>query len=88
MSLHVYKAIQTKYVSATNTKGSRLKAWSEGNKPIFVSYDHDYDGQENHAHAAVAFAKKMKWEGTLIGGGLPDGSLVWVFKKSGSIEIK
>lgn len=74
------KAIQTRYLPATNFKGSRVTATAEGgDKPwrVTVSYDGDHD--EAHKRAAEALCAKMGWTGDLIGGGLPNGDMAWVF---------
>lgn len=65
------KAIETKYLPCTNSRGSRIKAYAEGGASLTVSYDH---GAHNpHADAAVALARKMGWTGTLVSGGKADG---------------
>ena len=78
------KAIQTKYLPATNTKPSRVKAFAEGVKPLTISA-----GDDNaHAAAAIALAKRMGWTGTLVSGGLPDQSgEVFCFLQSDRFEI-
>jgi hypothetical protein len=72
------KAIQTKYIPATETKPSRIKATAEGGNSLTITYDHS--GNE-HETAALALVAKMGWgKGCrLVGGGLPDGSMAWVF---------
>lgn len=80
------KAIETKYLPATNNRGSRIKATAEGgDKPntITISYPHEFDGMAAHAQAALALAKKMNWNGDLIGGGLQD-TYVFIFADSPS----
>lgn len=74
------KAIRTKYIPATNTKGSRISATTgEKGQRIIMSYDHS--GKE-HERAARALADKMGRKCDLIGGGFPDGTMVWVFADS------
>jgi hypothetical protein len=51
-------AVQTRYLGATNTQGSRIKAGfadrgSKGSRT--VSYQHELDGMQNHLAAAMAF---------------------------------
>ena len=51
-------AVQTRYLGATNTQGSRIKAGfadrgSKGSKT--VSYQHELDGMQNHLAAAMVF---------------------------------
>jgi hypothetical protein len=64
------KAIETKYIPATNFRGSRIKAYTECGNSITVSYSHE--GNE-HPKAALALCKKMGWKGTLVSGGKADG---------------
>lgn len=67
-----YQAIVTKYLPATNTRGSRIKASaSAGSKTI--GYDDSLNTDGAHAVAAQALAEKFGWEGTWYGGGMPDG---------------
>lgn len=83
------KAIITKYIPATNTKPSRVKATAEGVPPLIMSCNAamdklDYDElQDQNMHHVVANALRDRcgWTGGLIGGGLPDQSgYCFVFK--------
>jgi len=65
------KAIETKYLPCTNTKGSRIKAYAEGGNSITIGYPHE--SSHAHADAALALARKMGWKGTLVSGGKADG---------------
>lgn len=66
------KAIQTKYFGPRDVKGSRIKAWAEQVKPIWVSYDDALNANENHIAAAKKLAEKLEWDVTLSSGTLPD----------------
>ena len=78
------KAILTKVIPCTNTKPTRVKAYTEGGNSIIVSWsecDEHGDGTTNgkaHLYAAYKLCKKMNWPGTLLGGGTPEG-YVFVF---------
>ena len=76
------QAIQTKYLGATNTKGSRIKATAAAGS-IVISYPHELSGQAVHRAAAEQLVKKLGWDqpsyGPLVGGCLPDGSYCFVF---------
>ena len=74
------KAILVKYISPTNTRGSRLKATDCDRNSIVISYDHSLERSELYRSAAVALCAKMGWSGaeTLIEGGLGNNS-VFVF---------
>lgn len=66
------KAIFTRYIHATNHRGSRMAA-TDGDNRIYISYpDHDRN-EDNHEEAAKALAKKMGWDVQLIGGGFKKG---------------
>jgi len=78
------KAIRTKYSPPTDTRGSRIVATAEGGaRPWRVSIPYTHGGQE-HREAALALCAKMGWHGTLVDGGLPDGSVAWVFVDHGN----
>ena len=79
------KAIQTKYIGATNRKPARVKAFDmDGNavtvtdgdaESAGVKFTEDFD---LHAYAAKRLAERMKWSGHLIRGEIKGGS-VFVF---------
>jgi hypothetical protein len=82
------QAIQCKYLSATNSKGSRIKA-SCASGSITISYPHELSGQAVFRAAADALVIKMQWQnmvGDLLGGQLPDNSYVFVFNNNASKE--
>ena len=78
------QAITTKYVSATNTRGSRIKASCQAGS-ISIPYPSELTGQACHRAAAEVLAQKMGWTGPdygpLLGGGIKDG-YVFVFDNS------
>ena len=73
------KAIRTKYLGATNTRGSRIKADDYDGNSITIGYDYSLDGEELFKKSAVALCSKMGWSEQLIGGGTDTG-YVFVFK--------
>jgi hypothetical protein len=77
------RTITTTYRGATNTKGSRFIAKTEGGS-ITVGYDHALNADDNHRAAVVALCKKMRLQGKLVQGDMVQlyNSLkprVWVF---------
>jgi hypothetical protein len=83
------KAIRTKHHGPTDTKPARLSATTgeRGQTIIFSRHKipDKYDsgmGNGLHAYAARQLADKYGWNGELIGGGFPDGTMVWVFAES------
>lgn len=65
-------AIITKYLPATNTLGSRIKATAYAGS---VTIAYDYSGDACHRRAAQALCEKMGWPSdNWIEGGAPDNS--------------
>ncbi len=77
------KAIRTKYIGPSNVKGSRLTATTgETGQRIIMSWPSELNSSAAHAKGARALADKFGWTSKLIGGGFPDGTMVWVFVNS------
>jgi hypothetical protein len=85
------QSIQTKYLPATATKPSRIKATCDRGS-ITIGYPHDLSGDAVHVAAADALVAKFvkedakkygahdnPWSLPRVCGGLPDGSLAHVF---------
>lgn len=79
------KAILTKVLPCTNTKPTRIKAYTEGGNSITISWEEAEYPEKSHAqthlYVAQQLCKKLKWEGKLIGGGTPEG-YAFVFQES------
>ncbi|WP_338821712.1 hypothetical protein [Bradyrhizobium septentrionale] len=74
MTAHrTYQAILTKYLSATNTKGSRIKASAAAGN-ITLHLDHALSSEANHAKAAEALAEQFGWAGSWQMGSMPSDS--------------
>ena len=73
------KAIMTKYIAPTNTKGSRIKAYDCDNNSITMPYPYELSGEEVFKASAIALCDKMGWDKELLGGGTKEG-YVFVFK--------
>jgi hypothetical protein len=67
----ICQAIVTKYIGASNTRSSRVKATAAAGS-VTLNWDHSLNIEANHAKAAKALADKFKWSGHWFGGGLPD----------------
>ncbi len=91
------QAITTKFIPASNCKGSRIKAKCERGS-ITIDYPHDCTGDEAHARAAQALCNKFlkedgkayesnnennPWSKPRIVAGLPNGDTVHVFSAFG-----
>lgn len=84
------KAIQIKYMPATNTKPTRLKVFAEGLKPLIYSvkqFDTNHSFKSVEQQAAEEFANHFNWlkysswnetEKVLRGGVLHNGDHVFV----------
>lgn len=83
------QAIHVKYISATNTKGSRIKATASAGS-LTISYPHELSGQSVYRKAAEELVIKLGWDKNgyngLLGGCLPDGSYCFVFDNDSSKE--
>lgn len=78
------KAIQTKYLGATNCRPSRIKATAEGVSAVVYTVDELEDSgagslQSAHVLAAHAFAARYNWHLKLASGVLPSGDHCHVF---------
>lgn len=71
------QAIETKYIGATNTKPSRVKATGAAGSVTF-SWDHSLDGYENHRRVALAIMLKMGWHGHWVAGANAGNGYVFV----------
>lgn len=60
-------AIHTKYLAATESKESRIKAYTATGFTATIGYPHEYDRAEAHFEAVKALVSKHKLEWTLDG---------------------
>ena len=67
------QSISTKYLGATNTRGSRVKAKSSSGLSLTLSWDDALNSDANHKAAAEALAVKLKWSGHWVAGADRDG---------------
>ena len=73
------KAILTRYLPATNYRGSRIKASAEGVPSLTIGYPHEYNTSKAHGHAAKLLRDRQGWNTRMVGGGLPNGDYCWCF---------
>ena len=74
------KAITTKYLPATNTKGARVTAFDGDGNRVTISYSHELDGVDVHIAAARALCEQMGWRNSLYSGWQRPGVYVHVFE--------
>ena len=67
------QAIKTKYLPATNTKGSRIKATAAGGETITIPFPQDMDTEAAHREAAHRLMEKLDWRGFISTGATKDG---------------
>ncbi len=77
----IVQAIETKYLSPTNNRGSRIKAKAWGGS-VTIPYPHECSTEDAHRKAAMALVAKLQWEPeTWFQGGSADG-FGYVFVRS------
>lgn len=63
------KAIQIRFLPATNFKGARMKAWTEGNNSITLPFQYELSSDELRViFMAKELINKMKWDSIEISG--------------------
>ena len=71
------QAIQTKYLPATNTKPSRIKAWCDAGS-VTIAYPYEYEESGAHLYVALTLQNKLGWNGPNYGelhqGALPNNA--------------
>ncbi len=72
------KALVTKYLGPTDTRGARIKASDEDGNSVTIGYPYELSGEASHREAAEALQAKMGWTGALDSGALKSG-YVFVF---------
>ena len=77
-------AIQTKYIGPTNTKGSRIKAWTHSGFNVTIPYPHQYSYETCHFQAVKALIKKhdLDWNLNDMRYGGIDNGYVFCFANS------
>lgn len=73
VSVGMFRAIHTKYIGPSNTRGSRIKAFDEAGNSVTIGYDDDVKRDEPYAEACRKLCEKMGWTGRLVGGGTKGG---------------
>lgn len=72
MTVIVRKAIKTTFCGPTDRRGSRIRASDTDGNYCYLPWEHALDAIGNHRMAAKMLARRMKWDGKLITGGLKD----------------
>jgi len=86
------QSIQTKYLSATDTRGSRIKAKCARGS-VTIPFPHELSGDDIHRAAVLALVTRFLdedeskgipretnfWNRSFVSGSLPDGSMAHIF---------
>ena len=75
------KAILTKYMGPTESRGSRVVAYTTDQR-VSIPYDSSLDDYEVYEKAAHALMRKMGWSGRIVGGSYKN-NWIFVFVPSG-----
>jgi hypothetical protein len=70
------KAIRTRYLPCTDTKGSRILASDGERNQIVIGYPHGLSSDEGHELAAYLLMHKMGW-GNELNGGCFQNDMYW-----------
>ena len=68
----IKQAIQTQYIGATDTQGTRIRVECQA-ATRFVAWDCGLNAKQNHRAAAESLAKSYGWSGRWVMGGSVDG---------------
>ena len=83
------QTITTKHLPATDTKPSRVKATHSGRRQSVTVSCGGQDAPFYDRIAVQFLMEKLGWTGSMVGGGMADGSMVWVFEsKHGSPTVE
>jgi hypothetical protein len=68
------KAIETRYIPATDCRDARIKATAEGGLYVTMPYPQEYDTEAAHRIGAYALIEKMGWDKQSWFNGIVGGS--------------
>ena len=75
--MNTRQAIETRYISPTNHRGSRIVATSASGLRFIYPWDYSLGIEANHYAAAKALQAKLEWEPIKAGGSTKAG-FVWL----------
>jgi len=75
--MNTRQAIETRYLSPTNHRGSRIVATSASGHRLVQDWDHALNIENNHYAAAKALQAKLDWE-PIVAGGSTKAGFVWL----------
>ena len=80
-------AIMTKYLAPTNTKGARIKAYTDTGAKIIIDFP-PCNSDEAHRIAARALMARMNWNYEVVQGATAHGSAFVMLPKNQTIVTK
>ena len=82
------KAIKTYMIPCSERRPRRMVATTfEHKQRILISRDVIPANADPHEYVARRLLERMGWQGAMVGGGFPDGSMVWVFEDKRSPRV-
>ena len=75
--MNTRQAIETRYISPTNHRGSRIVATTASGIRLIHDWDHRLNIEANHYAAAKALQEMLEWEPIKAGGSTRAG-FVWL----------
>ena len=77
-------AIQTKVLPGTETKGTKIKAWTSNKQSVTIPYPHEYSNERAHFEAvqALVVKHKLEWDLSSMRWGGVDHGYVFCFADS------
>jgi hypothetical protein len=67
------QTIITKYLPATNSTGTRIKATSSSGISMTCAYEYAMSSEENHEEVAMRLAERLEWDYDFAVGDTPTG---------------
>mgnify|MGYP006108219453 FL=1 len=82
------QTIKTKYLGATNHRGSRIKATTSSGISKTMSYDHELNQVPNHFRVARELIKELGWSGEYAMGSDGNSGDGYVFVNTDDSMVK
>ena len=71
--MNINQSIETRYVSPTNHRGSRIIATTPGGHKLTHHWNYEFNIEANHYAAAEALRAKLDWPSIKAGGSTAKG---------------
>ena len=74
------KAILTKWLGPTDTKGTRIKAYDSDGNSVTIPIDYGLEDSDNDRAACLALIERLDWNCSILGSGYIKGGRCFVLK--------